>query len=75
MTVYSMKKGEGSMNDAKTNKRKSNLTIKLIVIGIILFVFLVIFMSNTGEQELAAAAANARVPLGEVFKGLLSKYF
>ena len=61
------------MNNEDTNKGSSKLFLKLVVIGIILFAVVFIFMSNAGEQEFAAAAANARVPLGEVFKGLINK--
>ena len=63
------------MNNKDTNKGVSKLSIELIVIAIILVAVVFIFMSNTGDQEYAAAAANARVPLGEVFKGVIDKFF
>ena len=59
----------------REKKDSSKLTIELIVIGIILLAVVFIFMSKSGGQEYAAAMANAKVPLGEVFKGLLNKYF
>ena len=33
-------------------------------------VVIFILMSNTGDREIATVAANARVPLGDIFKGL-----
>lgn len=63
------------MSDKNANKGSSKFSIELIVVGIILLAVVLIFMSNTGDQEFAAAAANARVPLGEVFLGLIDKFF
>lgn len=56
-------------------KETKKYVVEMIIIGVVLAVVVFIFMSNTGDQEFAAAAANARVPLSDVFKGLLNKYF
>lgn len=57
-------------------KKDYKLTIELIVVGLILAVIVFLFMSNNGnDTAFAAAAANARKPLGEVFSALINKYF
>ena len=57
-------------------KNTKKIAIEMIVLGDIVAVLVFIFMSNVGEQDYAAAAANARVPLGEVFRGLfVDKFF
>lgn len=63
------------MDENRANKGTSKLTIELIVIGIVIFALVFIFLSNTGDRELAAAAVNAKKPLGEVMSALMSRYF
>ena len=56
-------------------KRSGKMVIELIVIGVIIAIVVYLFMSNQSQGELSAAAANARVPLGEAFGTLLEKIF
>jgi competence protein ComGC len=56
-------------------KNAKKFTIEMLIIGLVLAAVVFIYISNTEDQALAAAAVNARVPLGDVFNSLLNKYF
>lgn len=58
-----------------SEKNSLKTVIEMIVLAVIIAVAVYLFMNGRGQSDLGAAAANARVPLGEAFGNLLTKYF
>ncbi|MBR2706655.1 MAG: hypothetical protein IKE74_05355 [Mogibacterium sp.] len=58
-----------------SEKNSLKTVIEMIVLAVIIAVAVYLFMNSQGQSDLGAAAANARVPLGEAFGNLLAKYF
>lgn len=58
-----------------SEKNSVKTVIEMIVLAVIVAVVVYLFMSGQTQSDMGAAAANARIPLGEAFGDLLTKYF